>query len=120
MKRKYANCLLFGDLFLLNHDWLIIVSSLRISLWWLASSFCNTFLSLAGSHLVLLVHYHAAFSRIQSVVNVFIALSQVVLCLKPTVQCIFNSLTIVLEFVLNCINPKYSDTKNCLTNCLDV
>ena len=66
-------------------------------------------------HLVLLVHYayacHAAFSRIGSVVIVFIDLSQVVICLKPTVQCIFNSLTILLEFVLNCINHKYSDSK---------
>ena len=39
---------------------------------------------------------HAAFSRIQSVVIVFIVLSQLVICLKPTVQCIFNSLTILL------------------------
>ena len=66
-------------------------------------------------HLVLPVHYdflcHAAFNRIQSDDNVFIVLSQLFICLKPIVQCIFNSLTIVLEFVLNCINPKYSDTK---------
>ena len=66
-------------------------------------------------HLVLPVHYasscHAAFSRIQSVVIVLIVLSQVVLCLKPTVEYIFNSLTILLELILNCINHKYSDTK---------
>ena len=71
-------------------------------------------------HLVLPVHYasscHATFSRIQSVVIVFIVLSQVFICLKPTVQCIFNSLTILLEFVLNCINPKYSDTKTSTFN----
>ena len=70
----------------------------------------------------------AAFIKIQSVANVFIALSQLVLCLKPTVQCIFNSLIILLlkayssmyiqqfdnliGIVLNCINPKYSHTKN--------
>ena len=51
-------------------------------------------------HLVLPVKYaslcHAVFSRIQSVVYVFIVLSQLVICLNPTVQCIFNSLTILL------------------------
>ena len=67
----------------------------------LLKAYCSMYIQQFDNliHLELTVQYgslcHAAFSRIQNVVNVFIVLSQVVICLKPTVQCIFNNLTIL-------------------------